>query len=261
MLDILGVTEELQCDALSNKDETNLRNFANAILFNQRIGFGEVQDAVIHGPFIIANLSIWIWATKQDDGYYKLESFFEPHNVALFEKDDINHKNPVPASHYLLLSKGAFTHASNMDYEGVKKDICAMSHNELIIQSVTFFLLNILRGYDERKDKDDRLLSLADDICKWLSVDRADEDKPILRLNELQIEKRRRTLNTQEIIELSRLTDDGYSPDIRCGAYLLLGDSIEAQKCFDELPQETQKVFISYPICHFGDLIQKGKSC
>lgn len=260
MLDIMGVTEELQCEIVSSQDEVNLRNFANAILYNQKIGFGDAKDAVIHGPFKIANLSIWIWATKQADGYYKLESFFEPHDVALFEKDDIDHKNPVPASHYLLLNKEAFSHASNMDFEIVKKDICAMDHHPMIVQSVTFFLLNILRGYDEQQNKDSRLLTLADDICEWLATDRTDDNLALQRLNELQIEKRRRTLNTQEIIELSKYTDNEYPTEIRCGAYLLLGDSDEAQKCFDELPQEMQNEFITFPICHFGDLAQGGRN-
>ena len=69
MLDYLGVTEELQCEGLSSKDETNLRNFVNAVLYSRRIGFGDATDSIINGPFIIGNLSIWIWATREDDGY------------------------------------------------------------------------------------------------------------------------------------------------------------------------------------------------
>ena len=258
MLDILGVTEELQCENLNDKDETNIRNFVNAVLYNRRIGFPDAKDTVIHGPIKIANLSIWIWATRQDDGYYQLENFFDKHEIALFERDDIDQKKPIPASQYLLLNKDAFIHTSNMDYETVKNDICAMKHHLLLIECTTLMMLNILRGYDEREDKDGRLLDLAETICDWLA--RAEEmvEYPILKLNQLQIEKRRRPLTTQEYIELGKFTDIENPANIRCGAFLLMEDSTEAQKCFDELTEEAQKEFITFPICHFGKLIQGG---
>ena len=259
MLDLLGVTEELQCGNLSNKDEINIRNFVNAVLYNRTIGFPDAKDSVIHGPIKIANLSIWIWATRQEDGYYKLENFFEPHNIALFEGDDTAQSNPIPALHYLLLNKEAFVHTSNMDYEVVKSDLCSMKYHPLLIECTTLMMLNILRGYDEQKEKDEHLLDLAEAVCSWLSLDKETVEYPILRLNQLQIEKRRRSLTTQEIIELGKFTGTEYPANIRCGAYLLMDDSAEAQKCLDELSPETQKEFITFPICHFGKLIQGGK--
>lgn len=258
MLDLLGVTEELQCDNLTKKDDNNIRNFVNAVLYNRKIGFPEVTDSVIYGAFKIANLSIWIWATKQEDGDYILENYFDPHNAALFDKEDIKLRNPIPASHFLLLNKDAFIHTSNMDYEVVKNDICSYKHHPALTEYTTLMLLEILRGYDAQKEKDPRLLDLAEAICDWVALDKKSIEYPVIRLNQLQIAKRKRTLTTQEIIEAGRFTDMKYPANIRCGAFLLLEDSLEAQQCFDELPMETQKEFITYPICHFGKLIQGG---
>lgn len=259
MLDLLGVTEELQCGGLTDKDEINIRNFVNAVLYNRRIGFPDAKDSVIHGSIKIANLLIWIWATRQEDGYYQLENFFNPHSIALFEGNDTTQSNPIPASHYLLLNKEAFVHTSNMDFDVVKSDLCSMKYHPLLIECTTLMMLNILRGYDEQKEKDMRLLDLAEAVCSWLSLDKETVEYPILRLNQLQIEKRRRFLTTQEVIELGKLTATEYPANIRCGAYLLMDDSAEAQKCLDELPTEIQKEFITFPICHFGKLIQGGK--
>jgi len=258
MLDLLGVTEELSCDNLSDKDEINIRNFVNAILYNRKIGFPDAKDELIYGSIKIANLSIWIWATKQEDGYYKVGNFFDEHAIVLFEPDDLSHSNPIPASHYLLLNKDAFIYASNIDFEEIKNEICALTYHPLLIECVTFMMLNVLRGYDEQGEKDDRLLELADSICSWLSMDKETVEYPILRLNQLQIEKRRRSLTTQEVIELGKFTDTEYPANVRCGAYLLMEDSAEAQKCFNEMPQEIQKEFITFPICHFGKLVQGG---
>ena len=256
-LDLLGVTEELQCENLSDEDDIILGNLVNAVLYNQKFDFSNTTDTVIQGPIKIANLSIWIWAIRQEDGYYQLENFFKPHNTVFFEEDDIARSNPIPASHYLLLNKEAFIHTSNMNYEEVEKDICSMNHHPLLIGYVTFLMLNVLLGYDEQREKDDRLLDLAKTICDWIALDKQTDREPFLRLNQLQIEKRRRPLTILENIELGKFTDTKYSADIRCGAFLLLGASEEAQKCFDELSPEKQKEFITYPICHFGKLIQK----
>lgn len=254
MLDLLGVTEELQCENLSDNDEKNIRNFVNAMLYNKKIGFPGADGSSIYGAFKIANLSIWIWASKQDDGYYQLDNFFNLHQMAIFEDTDVTQSNPVPVSQFLLLNKDAFVHTSNMDYEIVGNDICAMKHHPLLLDEVTSLLLNTLSGYDEQTNKDSRLLDLADKICGWLSGYGEEVDPRILKLNQLQIIKRKRELIIPEIVELGKLVDAINPEDIRCGAYLLLGDVNEAQKCFEEMPPDSQDEFITYPICHFGKL-------
>ncbi|MBQ7077954.1 MAG: hypothetical protein IJM91_07465 [Lachnospiraceae bacterium] len=258
MLDVLGVVEELQCEKLTDKDENNIRLFVNAVLYNRRLDFPDAKEDIVHGSIKIANLSIWIWAIKQEDGYYQLENFFDSHRIVLFESDDKEQSNPIPASHYLLLNKDAFIHASNMNYELISAELFSMEHQPMLVDYITIMLLNILRAYDEQKQKDQKLLELADGICNWISAEDKFFKDPILRLNQLQITKRCRTLTTQEIIELGKYADDKQPIQIRCGAYLLLEDSVEAQKCFDELSQEMQKEFLTFPICHFGNLIQEG---
>ena len=122
--------------------------------------------------------------------------------------------------------------------------------------SVTDLLLNVLNGYDLQKEKDARLLDLAEEIGEWLqeSYEIAGTHPLGEKLNRLQIVRRRRQLTAPEIVELSKLADESNPPDIQCGAYLLMGNIKEAQECFDKLPLSEQKVFIKYPICHFGEL-------
>lgn len=141
-----------------------------------------------------------------------------------------------------------------MDYELVGNDVCSMNHNPLLVDSVTQLLLNVLGGYDEQAEKDSRLLDLADKICDWLSGFDDGIDPSILKLNQLQSIKRRRELTISEIVELSKLVNTANSASIRCGAYLLLGDTSEAQKCFDEMSTDSQNDFLKYPISHFGNL-------
>jgi len=168
MLEILGVTEELQCDKLTLDDEKNIKNFVNAVLYNHEIGFPDVNDNTIYGSFKIANLSILIWATKQQSGYYALENFFAPHPIVFFHEDDDEKKNPLPASHFLLLDSNAFVHTSNMDYQRIYDDISSVDVSPGFLESVNLLLLDMLRGYDRQDSKDLALLDLVERIYVWM---------------------------------------------------------------------------------------------
>ena len=253
MLDTLGVTEELQCDNLTAKDEEKIRSFVAAILYNKKFGFPGIESPSIYGAFSIANLSIWIWAIRKEDGYYQIKSFFDAQQFAFFEESDTAHAHPIPASQYFLLDKTAFAHASNMNYDAILKSITSLAPSPKFIPYTTDLLLEIIRAYDEQTNKDGKLLELADSLCTWLSTFENEKNDPVIRLNHLQIVKRKHSFIPQEIIELSGFTNASYPTEIRCSAYLLLGDNCEAQKCFAELSPSMREIFISLPIYHFAN--------
>lgn len=76
MLELLGVTEELQIDAITPKDSANIKNLVSAVLYNRKIGFQNIKENNIYGPMKIANLVIWIWAKQSGEGLYTVENFF-----------------------------------------------------------------------------------------------------------------------------------------------------------------------------------------
>ena len=252
MLDYLGVTEELLLNDLSENDEKNLRNFTGAVLYNRKIGFPNMEQDQFYGAFKIANLVIWIWAKRQLDGMYSIDSFFKLHQIALFTDDDVDLKKPIQASQFVLFDKKGLVHISNMDYEMVYSDISQTPPSPEYCTKVNFLVLDMIGAYDEQTRHDEKLLNLAEKICDWLKSIESMIDPEVLLLNKLQITKRRRTLSMSEIIELAKLTENSYPPATRCGAYLLMDADEEAQKCFDELPLIAQEEFLKYPICHFG---------
>lgn len=105
MLDYLGVTEELYLDDLSENDVKNLQNFTGAVLYNRKIRLPNMKQEQLYGAFRIANLAIWIWATRQSDGLYSIDSFFKLHQVALFAEGDVYLKKPIQASQFVLFDK------------------------------------------------------------------------------------------------------------------------------------------------------------
>lgn len=256
MLEILGVTEELQCTNLTEQDEINLRNFVYAVLYHREIGFPQAKetDTVMHGPFKIANLSIWIWAERQKSGKYIIENYFAPHTVAVFANDDTKCEHPNPVSHFIMMDKTAFINSSNIDYQCIEEDLFATKLTPLLIQPTTLLLLEMLKAYDEKPQRSEELLRLAEKTCAWIEQSDVDNDSYTMVLNKAQIAKRQRKLNALEMLELARVIESDATTDIRCGAYLLLDDNESAQKCFDEMPTAQQKEFLKFPICHFGNL-------
>lgn len=257
MLDYLGVTEELCLNDLSGNDEENLRNFTEAVLYNREIGFPNIEQKQFYGAFKIANLVIWIWANRQSDGMYRIDSFFKLNQITLFAEDDVDLQKPIQASQFVLFDKKGLIHISNMDYEKVYSGITQTTPSPEYCTKVNILILDMIGAYDEQMKHDEKLLDLAEKICDWLGSIKSMDEPEILILNKLQIVKRRRSLSVNEIVELAKLTENKYPPATRCGAYLLMDADKEAQKCFDELPSIAQEEFLKYPICRFGRLTKK----
>lgn len=259
MLDILGGTEELLCTGLTQQDETNLKNFVSAVLYHREIGFPQAKktDTVIHGPFKISNLSIWIWAERQTSGNYIVENYFAPHLVAAFSPEDMENEPPNPVSHFIMMNKTAFTNSSNIDYKCIEDNLFARELTPLLINPATLLLLEMLKAYDEQPEKSMELMHLAEKTCEWIEQSDIEDSSYIITLNKIQIAKRQRKLNVPEILKLGQLIEEDIPADIRCGAYLLLDDNKSAQKCFNEMSTDRQREFMMYPICHFGTLVQE----
>lgn len=255
MLDILGVTEELQCTNLTEQDEVNLRNFVFAVLYHREIGFPQAKetDTVINGPFKIANLFIWIWAVRQKSGNFIVENYFLPHPVAAFTGDDAKREHPISTSHFIMMNKTAFTNSSNINYQSIEDDLLSTKLPPLLVENATRLLLEMLKAYDEQSEKAEELWRLIEKTYTWIEQSDSEKSSNML-LNRLQIAKRWRKLDVPEMLELGELIKSDAPAEIRCGAFLLLDDNESAQKCFNEMPLEWQKEFLTFPICHFGKL-------
>ena len=249
MLNKLGVTEDLDCSKLNENDNNNIRNFVNTLLYNSSISFPQISDDSMFGLFSIANLRILIWTNRRQDGCYNLSSFFDDHQVVMFMEDDYDKKNPIPASHYLLLSEKELSEASNLDFEKIYADIIEKGTNPDYVARVQLFMLNVLNAYDLNIKHQDDLLLLAQKLCSWISSIYAEDD--LQTLNQLQITKRARELNETEISELNQIVKKPCETVVKCGAYILLDDYLNAQECFEKMSEKEQEEFSKYPIYFF----------
>lgn len=245
MLEALGTKEELDCDNLTNKDYNNLHNYVNAVLYDKEIGFPNLTGEYHYGLFAISNLAILLWCEKQNSGNYKVQNFFNPLNIVVFEDDN---SEPVNISQFALLQQLDFSHVSNLDINRIVDDLKAKPMTNISSEIINSLALDIISGYDKQEEKDDSLLMLAESIFDILENNPVGVDEDIISLNKLQIIKRRRKITVDEIVQLARLKEESKPLAIRCASYILLEEFEKAEDCLRMMKTDDRKVFIKYPI-------------
>lgn len=254
MLDILGVKERLNIKKLTDNDFENLRNFTNHIIYGAPIKFTNVNTDFFYGPFLIGNLTIWIFGylRNKEKSSSQVTSFFSPVQglIIHFDEDDADKERPVNISQYFLIDKDGLASASNIDFQAIYKDLTQIPKEEIYIENLIYFILELISAYDIKKTNkgasDSGLLKLAFDLLSWLETNNYSEID-VLRLNKLQVIRRHRTFNQNEIKELYAILDSG-NDSVKCGASILLDHKDQARFYLEKLDQQEREKFMQYPI-------------
>ena len=188
VLQFHDVNEELNMDNLSDADYRALSLLVNA--YNGE----EVRLADIEQPYgfiNIGNLRILISTKKnKETGLFRIFNFHES-MFRLFIKDEHANMHIVPLS--LGLKKDDLVKCSNFNKEKVINEFTDVQYNPVISEHITLWLLELLKAYDISKKS--YLLETAYSIIELIKQNDRYIDNHIVRLNELQIIKRKRTLN------------------------------------------------------------------
>ena len=124
-------------------------------------------------------------------------------------------------------------------------------HSETMTRANSF-LLDLLEAYDKHNNPE--ILITAKNFSEWIMATTTEEEIPydVRLLNAIQIEKRKKALNIEEVKELFRIIENSNTrEDILVGAYLLLDQQAVAQLHFEKLDKQLQEEFKKYPIYHF----------
>ena len=177
---------------------------------------------------------------KRDNGEVDLINFYSDlsnvYKVALTIKNE-----EILVSPYLQLTENDLLEHINLDYEVIKK-----SFDDINIKAepaIVEFVLNCLRVYD--KNNDEKMLNLALDVNNKL-LEKSTSSINII--NKLQILKRMRKLETDEIAQLISIRDKENDKKIKVGISILLESNFEFDKYFNELSSEERKEFETFPI-------------
>lgn len=252
VLDILGCSEDIDIKDMKKRDWTHLNYLITAFLDKKPVkGLKDELPSIVNLKVGKLKFAVYLKACAKK-GTYDIYDFFttEIPVVIKDESDDIM----LPVSQFNILHTNDFITLNNIKFEKLLPSFQKTEHHHETFSRANFFLLDMLNAYDiaqgERKEK---ILKTCKDFSEWIFEAPNEEiDDQVKILNELQIIKRTRNFNPNEIEKLYKMIENSETrEDCLIGAYLLLGQQQAAEMHFARLSKSEQNNFKEYPIYHF----------
>ncbi len=249
VLTVLNCQKDLSMNSLQGEDFRNLERLYTALIENKPVT-GLKKDLQPVCKIKVGNLkfAVSLNPQKSKESTYLIKDFFSSEVLLTYTGKN---GNRYPLSQYALLKSDDLLSTDNVNWQVLLPSFQKVEMHEETFERANWFLLELLSAYDKSKNKE--ILGVAKDFSDWIIT--ADEDElpyNIRKLNQLQITKRMRNLNADEIKSLYKIIlGDKVDDEIFVGAYLLLGEQKSAEEYFEKLSPETQDEFKNYPIYHF----------
>lgn len=251
VLKLLNVQQDINILMLTEQERRELHNLITAFVDKKTVRNLRKDLSVVTKLKIqnIVLLLVFI-ETSEGSGEYNIYDYFYSNLVLMYDRLDSDDK--YITSLYSILQKDDYLQISNIDYDDILPSYqVLLKNNPEIFERANVDMLNMISAYDENKNEN--LLRVAKSFAEWIFK----EDKYALTceiklLNLLQIARRERELNIDEVKHLCAITENSLSSeDIKVGAYLLLDNQMASQIHFDMLGKDMQDAFKKYPIFAF----------
>ena len=255
-LDRVGVQEDLFISQLKNGEEVRLIKLANGVLSGEVYECKKPESMFCVTP--IGNLQILLVYEEighNDEGYqYKLHSLKEI-KLEIPSKTEGEEGREVPVISYVRHEKPEMLGTiSNLDWERLVNEYERLvdKDREFYTELANEDMLAMIDQYD--KMKKGHLLENAKRVQEWLAKQYRDkEGKQIMALNRLQIVRRMRELMEDERSELAKIIAKSKHAQIKYGAYLLMGDKINAKYWYGQLSEGEREEVDEQPITRFKE--------
>lgn len=259
VLNILGCTDDININDLSDEDCRNLNRLITAFLEKKPVK-GLKKDLP---PLICMRIGQLKFAIRlkqcEEKGTYEMYDFFKT-DYSLAFKDVKNAGRMLPVSQFAILHDNDFLTLSNIDFDVLLPSFQNADHHYLTFESANYFLIDLLNAYDKAEGaRREKILKVCKDFSNWiLEASEEELDYQIKTLNILQTIKRYRDFNTDEIGALYSIVENRDTrEDCIVGAYLLLDHQQAAEIHFAKLSEEEQEKLKKYPIYHFWKTEEK----
>lgn len=160
-------------------------------------------------------------------------------------KEGDSPENGFAISPYLLMKSSSFIELDNADLSLVAKSVIECPFSEAYAGYSLNLALELIRLFDDTGNN--QALDVATQIINHLKkYDKQQED--LYRINQIQIEKRRRNLSKGEIKYLVSLKVPGIPIQYQLAATILLDSFQEAAIVYDQLNDQEKQFFDAFPI-------------
>lgn len=225
LLNKLNVTKPLLLSTIKSEDFHHIELLRESILRGKLLNSSSENDELY--ILSIGNINLLIWSSKVGDNKCRMGDFFDGSIELGFQRDD----EMLAASPFSYLRNDLWHKIDNIPFEYMIDSMnnVAAKH-KYVLELVVFDLLAMLTAADKIKQDDEsryeELIRWAQELNQWLISRATNKNDDILcRLNQLQIYKRQRSLEMQEIKWLkSLLSYNKLENYIKLGVSALLED-------------------------------------
>lgn len=253
VLDMLGCSEDIDINDMNDADWRNLNRLITAFIDKEPVQ-GLKKDLPLVSCMKVGKLKFVFYLKKCSEigsGTYEVYDFFKTELELAFENSD---GQMLPISQFCILHATDLLTLNNINYDVLLPSFQKAEHHHETFTRANWFLLELLEAHDKADGvRKEQLLKVCEEFANWI-FEATDEELeyPIRLLNKLQVVKRRRELNIDEVGLLYELVESkGISEAYIVGAYLLLDQQRAAEIHFKKLNSEEQEEFRKYPIYRY----------
>lgn len=248
LLDILGCNKDISLKDISDDDWFKLDILIRGLIHKNTVNLNLSEFSPINA-FNICNLKFLIYLHKVENepDKYSISDYFTTEIPTFVEIEG----EKIETSQFCIMKRDDFNSYDNLKCELFLPSFKKAKHCNEIINQTNSFLLELLAAYDESKNEELLITAKAfsDYLCDVSSEELTDDVKA---LNKLQVIKRMRSLNPEEIRLLNLIiTSKNSTDEVRFGACLLSEKQDLAELYFERLDKSSREKLKTYPIYNF----------
>ncbi|MGO1042168.1 hypothetical protein ACTPEO_05475 [Clostridioides difficile] len=230
--------EDFLLEVMSSEDYDTLEELINIFVKNKKNLKLNGDNYLRFAKIDIGNKKILLYKLTSGDNV-NFFNVFDNECKIIIEQKKINMKY----SPYVLL-RSEDMECVNFDMDKANIDIKNYEKTIEYMNCVIFYILELIRYYD--KIHNEKCLTKALELLNWIGDT---EPFDINKINKLQIMKRLRDLNIDEIIELVSIKNKNLEDiTIQCAVNILLEKFEDAKNNMSDMNEESLKEFKLYPI-------------
>lgn len=255
VFDVLHLAKNRDIAKFSHEDNRNSDRLYDAILNRKQIsGLKKNIPYVALIEYADTKLAL-VFKPTENEGTYEITDYFSDNSYELFRIGENGER--LTTSKFVNMTAENFLSIGNVDYEAILDSFKCYADEPYCTDEATLLLLQMILAYDKSQDRRTDILEHAEKMAKWL-VENESSDSILMKMNYLQIQKRKRKLTELEegelveIAEGTSLQDKKQEFSIKLGANLLLDNQRAAEFFYNKLDDEGKLQFQLYPIWRFS---------
>ena len=257
LFDVLHLDKNRDVAKFTHEDNKNSARLFDALLEGKQVS-GLKKDIPYVALLDYADTKLaLVFKPTENAGTYEISDFFADNTYELFRVGEDGERHPT--SKYVNLTAENFLEIGNVDYRAIIASFSDYLDEPYCTEEATLLLLQMIHAFDESQDKRMDILDHAEEMANWLiEIEDDYSDPEVMKLNYLQIQKRKRSFTEDEEQELIKIAEECKSGNekqvifLKIGANLLLDNQRVAEFYYDKLDDAGKEQFRKYPIWRFS---------